>query len=234
MRSLFIVLVPLGAILRISGTGTAQESSSGTPNSSRTAIAGTWDATVRSHGGIGSTVIFSTDSAFALVLGAMVDMTYKVVGDKFTFFSSEPGDQSSETQDLKFVSGQAVLSGHGCSRKLTRLDPQAGDSGLVGKWRSIHMTGVPAYEEYTADGITRLRVPIQVQRGVFHVTDSTINFQTLSPRREAWSAGFRLSGDTLTFSIGGEQKRYVRARPLIPLDVQQPMTIDRNALCPRR
>jgi hypothetical protein len=156
----------------------------------------------------------------------MVDLKYKVVGDKFTFFSDQPGNAHSETQRLTFVSGQAVLSANGCSRKLARLDPQPGDSGLVGKWKSMHMTGVPAYEEYTRDGVTRLRVPIQVQRGTFGVTGKTINFHTRFPRPEEWSAQFNVSGDTLTFSIGGEQKPYLRARPLIPFDVQQPARPD--------
>ena len=85
----------------------------------------------------------------------------------------------------------------------------------------MHMTGVPAYEEYTADGLARLRVPIQVLKGKFSIKGNTMAFHTLSPRQEDWSAPFSLKGDTLTLSIGGEQK-YLRARQLIPLDVQQP------------
>ena len=185
-------------------------------------LVGTWDAITRSHGGIGSTVLLSPDSAFTLVLGAMVEMKYRIEGNKFTFFSDQLGNQSSETQTLTFVGGSPVFSGNGCSRKLKRLDTETPSSGLIGKWQSMHMTGVPAYEEYTAEGLTRLRVPIQVQKGSFSITGNTVVFHTLSPRLEDWSAQFSLQGDTLTFSIGSERHRYLHARQLIPFDVQQP------------
>jgi len=152
----------------------------------------------------------------------MVDLKYKVAGEKFTFFYDEPGHRGSETQTLKFVAGSPVFSGNGCSRKLTRLDPQAPDSGLVGRWKSIHMTGVPAYEQYTSDGLIRLRVPIQVERGSFSMTGDAITFHTVSPRRQDSSMQFNLKGDTLTFSVGGGQYAYLRAGPLIPFDVEQP------------
>lgn len=167
-------------------------------------------------------MLISADSAFALVLGAMVESKYMIEGNKFTFFSDQPGKEFSDTQTLTFVGGSPVFSGNGCSRRLKRLDPAAPDSGVVGKWQSMHMTGVPAYEEYTAEGSSRLRVPLQVQRGSFSIAGNTVIFHTLSPRREDWSAQYSLQGDTLTFSIGGEKQQYLHARSLIPLDVQQP------------
>lgn len=227
MRSLVYISAAVGIFAGWSSAGTAQSSPSvsvgatavtaSTPN-----LAGTWDAITRSYGGIGSTTLFSPDSTFTLVLGAMVDMKYRIEGNKFTFFSDQPGNQSSETQTLTFVGGRPVLSGNGCSRKLKRLDAATPDSGLVGRWQSMHMTGVPAYEEYTADGLTRLRVPIQVQKGSYSITGNTVAFHTLTPRREDWSAQFSLKGDTLTFSNAAGQHQYLRARQLIPFDVQQP------------
>jgi len=187
-----------------------------------TGLVGTWEATIRSYGGIGSTVLFAADSVFTLVLGAMVDVKYKVNGSEFTFFGEDRGKRSSETQKLKFVGDTAVLSANGCSMKLTPLETGTVAGSLVGKWRLMHMTGVPAFEEFTPDGEARLRVPIQVQKGMYSVRGDTIAFHTYSPRREDWSARFRLTGDTLTVSIGGERQQYLRARPLIPFDVQQP------------
>lgn len=227
MRSLILLSTAIGILAGWSSAGPAQSSPSvpmggtavttSTPN-----LAGTWDAITRSHGGIGSTTLFGPDSTFTLVLGAMVDMRYRIEGSKFTFFSDQPGNQSSEAQTLTFVGGSPVLSGNGCSRKLKRLDAATPDSGLVGRWQSMHMTGVPAYEEYTADGRTRMRVPIQVQKGSYSITGNTVAFHTLTPRREDWSAEFSLKGDTLTFLIGGAQHQYLRARDLIPFNVQQP------------
>jgi hypothetical protein len=227
MRALVYLPVAVGILAGWSSPGHGQSNPSpplsGTAATSATPnLAGTWDAITRSYGGIGSTTIFWPDSTFALVLGAMVDMKYRLEGSKFTFFSDQPGKEGSETQTLTFTAGHPVFSGNGCSRKLTRLDPLAADSGVVGRWKSIHMTGVPAYEQYTADGLARLRVPLQVQKGSFSIAGTSVLFHTTSPRREDWSAGFKLNGDTLAFSIAGEQHQYLRAQPLIPLDVQQP------------
>jgi hypothetical protein len=185
-------------------------------------ILGTWDAIQRSHGGIGSTVILSADSSFVLVLGAMVDMRYRVDGDDFFFLNDDSTNSPVEKQRLTFSGGQAVLSALGCSRKLTRLDSLPRDSGIVGRWKSLHRTGVPAYEEYTVDGRTRMRVPIQVQRGSFLALGNSIAFHTVSPAPENWYADFQLRGDTLAFSIDAQPHQYLRARPLIPADVQQP------------
>jgi hypothetical protein len=187
-----------------------------------TELVGTWDAITRSYGGIGSTVLFSGDSVFALVLGAMVDVKYKVNGDEFTIFGEERGNRFSETQKLKFIGDTAVLSARGCSMKLTPFETGTAAGSLVGKWRMIHLTGVPAYEEFSPDGVARLRVPIQVQKGKYSVTGDTIVFHTITPRSEDWTAEFFLTGDTLTVSNAAGLHRYLRARQLIPLDVQQP------------
>jgi hypothetical protein len=227
MRSLILLTTAIGILAGWSSAGPAQSSPSvplggtgvttSTPN-----LVGTWDAITRSHGGIGSTTLFSPDSTFAVIVGAMVEGKYRIEGNKITLFSDQPGNDFSETQGLTFVGGSPVFSGNGCSRKLKRLGAASADSGLVGRWQSMHMTGVPAYEEYTADGLSRLRVPIQVQKGAFSVTGNTVAFHVLSPRPEDWSTQFTLKGDTLTFTIGGGQHNYLRARQLIPFDVQQP------------
>lgn len=188
-----------------------------------TGLVGTWDAITRSYGGIGSTVLFADDSLFALVLGAMVETKYKVNGQEFTVFGEERGNRFSETQKLTFVNDTAVISAKGCSMKLTPFEKGIVPGSLVGKWRMIHLTGVPAYEEFSPDGVARLRVPIQVQKGKYSVRGDTIEFHTITPRSEDWSAQFRLTGDTLTVSNSAGQHGYLRARPLIPLDVQQPV-----------
>jgi hypothetical protein len=185
-------------------------------------LVGTWDAITRSYGGIGSTALFAGDSVFTLVLGAMVDLKYRVNGNKFTFFSEERGKNFSETQTLTFVGDTAILSSKGCRIKLIPLETGTTEGSLVGKWRFTHMTGVPAYEEFSADGLGRLRVPMQVQKGSYRVTGNTIDFHTITPRPEDWSARFSLKSDTLTISNATGEHRYLRTRPLIPMDVQQP------------
>jgi hypothetical protein len=226
MRFVFSVWVIAGTLVPCGEVVLAQTSASGTSVSpSAPDLSGTWDAIQRSYGGIGSTVLLSRDSTFTLVLGAMVDLRYKVDGRKFMILP-DANSKPVEAQTLNFDKGQAVLSANGCSRKLTRLDSIPGDSGLVGRWKSLHMTGVPAYEEYTADGRSRMRVPIQVQKGSFSLAGNSVLFHTVSPQPEDWAADYELKGDTLTFSIRGQGHRYLRARPLIPYDVEQPAKPD--------
>ena len=185
-------------------------------------LVGTWDAIQRSYGGIGSTVVLGGDSLFALVLGAMVEGNYKVKGEEFTVFGTDRGNEFSETQKLTFVGDTAILSVKKCQMKLVPFESGTQAGSLVGKWRMIHLTGVPAYEEFSADGSMRLRVPIQVQKGSYSVIGDSIAFHTRTPRSEDWGARFSLAGDTLTVSNNLGQHRYVRAPQLIPLDVQQP------------
>ena len=232
MRSLLYLYAVVATLGKWSAVGIAQNTSpvargervvaAPTPN-----LAGTWDAVTRSQGGIGTTVLLSPDSTFSLVLGAMVDMTYKIDGRNFTIFP-DTNSKAVETQTLTFTDGHAVLSAYGCSRKLTRLDSLSTDSGLVGRWKSMHMTGVPAYEEYTADGQVRMRVPIRVQNGTFRIVGNSIVFHALATQSED-SVPFNLQGDTLTLSSGGAPHRYLRARPLIPFDVRQPADVQQPA-----
>ena len=188
-------------------------------------LIGTWDATNRSHGGIGSTVILGRDSAFVLVLGAMVDGEYRIKGQDFTIIGEDDGSgqRFTETQKLTFAGDTAVLSAKGCAMKLTPLEAGIPANSLVGKWRMIHLTGVPAYEEFSADGSVRLRVPIVVQKGKYRVTGDSIAFHTITPAPEDWVVGFTMAGDTLTVSNSLGQHRYLHARELIPPEVQQPV-----------
>jgi len=185
-------------------------------------LVGTWDALSRSYGGMGSSVLLAADGMFALVFGAMVDVKYKVNGRDFTFFGDDHGKEFSETQRLKFVGDTAVLSANGCSMKLIPLATGTAQGSLVGKWRMMHLTGVPAYEEFSPDGVARLRVPIQVQKGTYRVSGDSIAFHAITPRPEDWRAQFFLTGDTLTVLNYVGKQRYLRARQLIPMDVQQP------------
>jgi hypothetical protein len=57
-------------------TANAQAAASPSPQTAVNGVVGTWEATVRSHGGIGTTALFSSDGEFRLVIGAMVDANY--------------------------------------------------------------------------------------------------------------------------------------------------------------
>jgi hypothetical protein len=151
----------------------------------------------------------------------MVDARYKVDGDKFTIYNDEPGMKFSENRTVTVAGDTAIFSADGRVERQTRLRP--GGSGVVGVWRFTHMTGVPAYEEYTDDGFVRLRVPMQVMKGTYSVSGNKIRFHILTPRRQDSEAEFAIRGDTLAIGVGADKQRYLRARPLIPYEVEQPV-----------
>jgi hypothetical protein len=152
----------------------------------------------------------------------MVEQNYRVNGNKLTLYREEAGRNFSETQRLVFRGDTAVLSGNGCRIKLIPLEPRAPQTTLIGQWRFMHLTGVPAYQDFSADGHTRLRVPLQVQKGTYSVGDSAIGFYSVTPHPSEWTAQFILRNDTLTISNDLGQHRYVRAAALIPIAVEQP------------
>jgi hypothetical protein len=182
---------------------------------------GTWDAIKRSYGGLGQTALFSGDGNVGLVFGAMVDMKYKVEGGKLTVYSDDPGNRFSQTSDLKLIGDSAIVASGGRSLTMVRLSAAKPESGLVGTWQYMHYTGVPGYDEYAQDGSMRLRVPIQVQRGIYNVVGNKVSIQILTPTRETLDSEFAINGDTLEFQMRGEKHVFLRARPLIPYDVQQ-------------
>jgi hypothetical protein len=192
-----------------------------------TGLVGTWDAITRSYGGLGQTALFTPDGNVGLVLGAMVEFKYKLEGDKLTVYNDDPRNKFSQTSKLTLIGDTAIVSSAGKSSagkplKMVRLATATTGSGLVGTWQYMHYTGVPGYDEYAEDGSMRLRVPIQVQRGIYSVVGNKVSFQILTPARENWDAEFAINGDTLAFQMGGQKHLYLRARPLIPYDVQQP------------
>jgi hypothetical protein len=192
-----------------------------TATAATSGLVGTWDAITRSAGGIGGTTLFRPDGTVALVIGAMVDAKYKVDGDKFTIYNDDPGMRFSENRILALAGDTAIFSADGRVERKMRIRP--GGSGVVGVWRFTHMTGVPAYEEYTDDGFVRLRVPMQVMKGTYSVTGNKIRFHILTPRRQDSEAEFLIRGDTLAIGVGADKQLYLRARPLIPYEVEQPV-----------
>ncbi len=142
-------------------------------------------------------------------------------GDRFTIYNDDPGMKFSENRTLTVAGDTAIFSSDGQVERQVRIRP--GASGLVGVWRFTHMTGVPAYEEYTNDGSVRLRVPMQVMKGTYSVTGNKIRFQILTPRRQNSEAEFVIRGDTLAIGVGPDKQLYLRARPLIPYEVEQPV-----------
>lgn len=155
-------------------------------------------------------------------MGAMVGGKYRLDGNRLTLYFDGPDAGAPEVQTLAFAGDTAVINVGANNRgRLVPFGVRAPPNSLVGQWRYIHLTGVPAYEEYTTEGTMRLRVPMQVGKGLYFVTGNTISMRFFSPRTHERAAPFTLKGDTLSLRMD-RTVVYVRARQLLPTDVEQP------------
>jgi TPR repeat protein len=184
-------------------------------------LVGAWEATSgHLKNNVGGTLLFSAEGTLTIVIGRMVDGKYTLDGNQLTLHA--PGAGTPDVQKLTFAGDTAVISYGAKNRKLIPLELTPRPNGLVGQWRSTD-AGVVAYEEYTADGIMRLRVPMKVAKGFYSIRGDTLTRRFLSPRTEEDGVLFTLRGNTLTTrGRDGKPELFVRARQLLPTDVDNP------------
>jgi hypothetical protein len=185
-------------------------------------LIGTWEDQMRSADGTGLTFLFTRERTVTMVFGAMVDGQYKLVGDQFTIIGTGGNRPITQSVFLTNAGDTAIFSDGSTSEKLVRMGRGTQADSIVGRWRYIHSTGVPGYNEYSADGRIRLRVPIRVVKGRYSVSGNTLTMRTSLAPNEDRKAPFTVRGDTLTIDMDGHPERFLRAKPLIPYDVEQP------------
>lgn len=210
---------------------TACASAGTNPTVSNPALVGTWEGTQVSYGGLGMTLMFGSDGTVAFVFGAMAGGKYKLEGNQLTLFPEPASGGGPDVMTLAFAGDTAVISAGGMSRKLIPIEAKA-PASLAGQWHYTHYTGVPAYEEYTSDSVMRLRVPMLVVRGAYSVTGRAIRIRLSftpeqklqgAPRGLGGDSPYTLKGDTLTLQPGKANATvFIRARPLLPYNIQQP------------
>jgi hypothetical protein len=175
------------------------------------ALLGSWEATSRSEGGLGSTIAFAPDNGLTFTMGAMVDMSYRRSGDSL-FVTSPDGDLA--PAKIAIVHDTLVVTRNGREQRETRVGAAAADNPLVGNWTYLHYTGVPAYEEYTAAGAYHLRVPIRTLQGNYTAFGDAAMLHLMGDGGGDRNVKFSVVGDTLQLSWDGQTSRYLRAKPL--------------------
>jgi TPR repeat protein len=183
-------------------------------------LVGTWEAKQ-----IGTTLLFSAEGTVTVVVGVMLDGKYRLDGNQLR--AEAPGAVLPSVQMVAFVGDTALITGGTNYRKLIPFGERARPNSLVGQWRWIDSAGVTGYEEYTVEGSWRLRAAVphtgSVSKGFYSVRGNTITMRFLSPQIEERSEPFTLRGNTLTIrGRNGKAESLVRARPLLPTDVEQP------------
>ncbi len=176
-----------------------------------TSIVGTWEAIARSSGGLGSTISFGPDNTLSFTIGAMVDMSYRRVGDSLLVTSAAG---SLPPASIAFLHDTLVVTRNGSEQRETRIAGEKAGDPLIGRWTYQHYTGVAAYEEYAADGAFHLRVPIRTLTGNYVVAGNTAVMHLMGDGGGDRTVNFAVLGDTLQLTWNGQSTRYLRATPL--------------------
>jgi hypothetical protein len=175
------------------------------------ALLGSWEAISRSEGGLGSTISFGADNTLTFTMGAMVDMRYRRSGDSL-FVTGPNGDLA--PSKIAIARDTLIITRNGHEQRESRIGVAVGDNPLVGHWTYLHYTGVPAYEEYTADGAYHLRVPIRTLQGNYTAFGDAAMLHLMGDGGGDRNVKFSVVGDTLQLSWDGQTSRYLRAKPL--------------------
>ena len=181
------------------------------PNNPRSALIGTWEAITRSAGGLGATIAFGADNTLRYTLGAMVDMKYRRAQD--SLYILDPQGPVNPFQ-VTFVRDTMVMTNEGKQQRETRVTPAVpGADPVIGKWTYTHYTGVPAFEEYTAAGDFRLRVPIRTLEGNWTAVGDSAMLHLPGPGGGDRAVRFTITADTLMLKYDGQTSRYLRITP---------------------
>ena len=177
-----------------------------------TTLVGAWEAVTRSVGGLGSTISFAADNTMSYTLGAMVDMKYKRARDSLYIIDPQNGVNAFQ---FSIIRDTLVMINEGREQRETRVSaPVSGADPVVGRWTYLHYTGVPAFEEYTAGGDFRLRVPIRTMQGTYAALGDSAMLHLPGQGGGDRAVRFAVAGDTLQLIWSGQTTRYVRVAPL--------------------
>jgi hypothetical protein len=166
-------------------------------------------------------MIFSDAGTVTIVIGAMIDGKYQLEGNQLKV--DAPASGLPPFQTVRFVADTAKIAASKFTRTLIPMTAPAEPNSLVGQWRSTDAAGVTTYEEYSAGGSMRLRVPIEVWKGFYSVKGNLMTMRLLYPRMDERTASLTLTPRTLALrGRDGRTDLFVRAEPLVPTDVEQP------------
>jgi hypothetical protein len=182
----------------------------GSPSASSPLI-GTWEAISRSSGGLGATITFAAENAMSFTMGAMVDMKYRLSGDSL-FVTSTDGDLAPAR--VTIANDTLVVTREGREQRESRVGVASAGNSIVGVWTYKHYTGVAAYEEYTANGVLHLRVPIRTLLGKYTTAGNDAMLHLMGPGGGDRAVKFAVVADTLEMTWNGQTGRYLRAAPL--------------------
>jgi hypothetical protein len=176
-------------------------------------LLGTWVSVQRSLGGLGSTLAFLPDGKLERSFGPIVEGWYEIAGDKLI---EPPSTVNGAPRISRFrVEGDTLFirSEKGSAEaRFTRIGKKPESASIVGIWRPVEKPqGDPRLaaalgreiREYTRDGLTKFRLPLQTQTGTYDVSSASIKLDR--------PARFRLDKGLLIVMTAEGEESFVRA-----------------------
>ena len=167
-------------------------------------LLGLWES-VRTDNGVGSTLEFRADATYVQATAVLVDLRYRLVGDRLVTAENPPGEKADAAGSprVRIDGGVMLLTGPDGSvvRKERVGSAQPDAPPIVGVWRYRHSTGATAFERYASDGTVSLRVPLSSTVGVYVLNRPELTL--VQAGRSAVKASVELAGGELVVSGPG-------------------------------
>jgi hypothetical protein len=174
-------------------------------------LVGLWESRDTSKGGIGAAVEFRADGVAITSYTVIVNMVYRVSGDRLDVAMSEDelkGDWMTFKVDADTFTPTCCTDSPVVKKRFggDRTDSRS----IVGAWTYPHYTGAVAYERYTPDGRMQFRLTLSADTDCYAVSNGRVTFTTPKPTTHSYA----VKGDELAMERGkGGTAAYVRVKP---------------------
>ncbi len=141
------------------------------PDPGSQSLAGMWESSNVSNGGIGQALELRENGMFVQSTTVMVNSRYEISGDHLTVRTESPGP--AETMEFTFFLTndrliETMKGGPPMPRDRVGL-AKTGERSIVGVWRSGDPTTMAGYEKYTPDGRLLFRLTMQASTGCYRI-----------------------------------------------------------------
>jgi hypothetical protein len=166
-------------------------------------LVGFWESQKTSKGGIGQTLEFRAEGVAVVSSTVIVNMSYRVSGDRLIVGESVSGSNQAEGVPFQVHEDSLIQTGpDGATVRKGRMEKRGSlGSPIVGAWGYRHHTGAMAYERYTADGRLLFRLPLDADVGCYSVEGNQLSLT----KPTATTMSFEIHGMALVLKEGGKE-----------------------------
>jgi hypothetical protein len=168
-------------------------------------LLGFWESEDTTRGGIGHTLEFKGDGSVLAAAAVLVNMAYRVSGNRLVVDQAAPGDTIRIEGDRLWQTSQ---DGSVVEKRRVKCTPSAGQS-LVGVWTFRHYTGAVAYERYTEDGQLQFRLALSSHPGCYSASSGQLTMTWPKASTEPYV----VEGDRLTLKVDDKEHLVYRRVP---------------------